>query len=715
MNEAVVEKPKTKKEDIKDALEESKDMVGEKHQAEGIFHKIFRGYVPLNFLSDLSLELEGEQKERIDAYCEIIKLALRRSESSLDYLLKGYGAEESDLKDKQALIEDYNKEKERQNKEENRTKELFKNPSSAQKDWINELNLNEDNFSKAVLNPFQIDQDGYVPPDVLARMSSIGLLRLKVPKANGGLGFTQKEYDMVLQSLAHVSGTILALVSAHSTIGSAPLLMYGSEEQKSKYLGEVSKGEYLVAFGLTEPTSGTDAVGKMKSIAKLSEDGKNWIINGEKIYITNIHRSGVVYLMAKTDTGKDLPVERMKPTVFIVELPFRITDSMEDINNKRAELHKLGMKMSKPLDLMMIRGSNQAHITFDNFKVPVDNVLGGVEGGNKVIFNGLNKGRAGFGASSAEAARHIFYSSLKHASTREMFKVFGGKQSDLPQVKKYISEMATRVCALRTVSDLTTAIIQEHGDEVNIIAECAAIKILATEGNWSVSNYALRLWGGTGTMKGHPGGMEVNLRDAWIGIVVEGVNEAMKQLVAGVGVQAVKGDADTIGRHLMWFVKPFMGSKKSDSSKSKKRKPFKPDFFGGFIKSHFNLAAGMLHFETGDLDFGDALWIQLHAKVLSMKTAVLGLKYGNKMVVQQMELIRMSEVAMDLFSIAAVQIKLKKHGHEIIAAEKLALKRFVDVTKSRVNATLGELYIGNKHDKADTKVADLWVKEAPEL
>ena len=120
---------------------------------------------------------------------------------------------------------------------------------------------------------------------------------------------------------------------------------------------------------------------------------------------------------------------------------------------------------------MMIRGSNQSHIIFENFKVPVNCVLGEVEGGAKVIFNGLNKGRAGFGASSAEAARVIFEGALHRASTREMFNAFGGKQSDLPQIKKYISKMATSVAALRAVSDMTTAIIQENGDEMNIIAE----------------------------------------------------------------------------------------------------------------------------------------------------------------------------------------------------------------------------------------------------
>ncbi|OGI18416.1 MAG: hypothetical protein A3B68_02000 [Candidatus Melainabacteria bacterium RIFCSPHIGHO2_02_FULL_34_12] len=700
-----------KKDEIKNILSESKDMVGEKDVSEGVFHKIFRGYIPLNLLSGLKLDLEGPQKEKIDAYCNLINIALRKNTSILNYLLKGYGTNIQDVNYKKTALDEYETEKSKLDDYEKEVIKALGNPDNSLKEWFSELKINPDLLKSAVVNPFQIDQDAYIPPEVLDRMSKIGLFSLKVPKKYGGLGFSQKEYDMVLRTLAHISGTLLAVVSAHSTIGSAPLLMYGSEEQKERYLKLVSEGNFLVAFGLTEPASGTDAVGKMQCIAKLSPDGKNWIVNGEKIYITNIHRSGLMYMMAKTDLEKGLSVERMKPTVFIVELPFRITDSIDDINKKRKELEQKGMRMSAPLDLMMIRGSNQSHITFENFQIPVNDVLGGVEGGSKVIFNGLNKGRAGFGASSAEAARYIFEGALHHAVNREMFKAFGGKQSDLPQVKKYISRMAVNACALRSISDMTTALIQEHGDKINIIAECAAIKILATEGSWDVATHAMRLWGGTGTMRGHTGGMELAFRDAWIGIIVEGVNEAMKQLVTGVGVQGVKDDADTIGRHLFSLIKPFIsfGKPKKDEDQKKKKK-FTFDLFGSLIPAKLRLIAGMLRFEKGSLNFSDAFWLQWHTKILSLKTAQLGLKYGNNMVVQQLELIRMSDIAMDLYSLSAVQIKLKSNSGDLELAESSALKRFISITKKRIKENLNDLKIGNKDDKEDLKVADLWIK-----
>ena len=368
--------------------------------------------------------------------------------------------------------------------------------------------------------------------------------------------------------------------------------------------------------------------------------------------------------------------------------------------------------MSAPLDLMMIRGSNQAHIIFENFKIPKDQVLGEVEGGAKVIFNGLNKGRAGFGASSAEAARFMLESSLYRVTKREMFTAFGGKQSDLPQVKKYISKMATDACSLREISDMTTALIQKYGDTMNIISECAAIKILATEGSWDTANYSMRLWGGTGTMRGHTGAMELTFRDSWIGIIVEGVNEAMKQLVTGVGVQGVKNDADNIARHLYFPIKIFLslGKQKKEESQKKKKK-FVPDFWNSFIPSVFRLISGMLRFEAGNLSFMDALWLQFYTKIFSIKTAILGLKYGNNMVVRQLELIRMSDITMDLYSLAAVQIKLKNKGEEILPSEKGALKLFVKITKKRIVGNLKELEINNKSDIEEMKLADLWVEE----
>ena len=180
-----------KKDEIKKALSESQDMVGEKSQSEGIFHKIFRGYLPLNLLSKLKLEPEGNKKVKIDAYCHLMQIALRKNSASLDYLIKGYGTNQDEIKFKQTALNEYNEEIKKIEKTETDVRNKLLNPYPALKNWLDELKINRDNLLSSIVNPFQIDQDAYVPPEVLVRMKDIGLFKLKVPAKYGGLGFSQ--------------------------------------------------------------------------------------------------------------------------------------------------------------------------------------------------------------------------------------------------------------------------------------------------------------------------------------------------------------------------------------------------------------------------------------------------------------------------------------------------------------------------------------------
>ena len=195
----------TKKEEINKMLQESQDMVGEKTIQEGVFQKIFRGYIPLDFLSLLNTVMNPEEKTKIDAYCLLLKIALRRNEKTLDYLLKGYGTDMDEIQFKETAYSEYKEEKEKLKNYEIFTEKTLKAPDLALAFWLGELKITPDTLSPALLNPFQIDQDAYVPEIVLNRMSQIGLFKMKVPKKYGGLGFSQKQYDLVLRTLAHIS------------------------------------------------------------------------------------------------------------------------------------------------------------------------------------------------------------------------------------------------------------------------------------------------------------------------------------------------------------------------------------------------------------------------------------------------------------------------------------------------------------------------------
>lgn len=673
---------------------------------------------------------------------------------------------------------------------EKKAHQLLDNPTPKLKEWMDTLKLNADQLRTPVLDANQIDREAYVPSETLVRMKELGLFKLKVPTEYGGLDLHQKEYHRVIKTLPPISGTLGALISAHSTIGSAPLVLNGTKAQQEEYLPKIAEGNFLAAFGLTEPGAGTDTK-KLKTTASLSPDGKEWIINGEsgefgeKLYITNTHRSGLMFLMTKTDLGQNfgtpgenamiakwahsqkkgkaakgaeakldfealkkqhpdkpwmkLSNKMLKESIMILDLPFRITDTPEQRAEKMKDLADKGMVIAEPLDLMMIRGSNQAFIRFNNFRVPVNKVLGGVgedldplhkllkehadkpevpgldwrkmtlngkplklDGagqGMNDVFNALNKGRAGFGPSYASAVKAMLDQSKKHAVQREMFDLYGGTQDKMPVIKKYLGEMAMKSAALDAVSELTSALIEEKGDKMNIIDICAAVKVISTEWNWESAQLAMRIFGGNGTRRGADNGMERNFRDAWIGLIVEGVNEAMKQVVVGVGATPAMESLQNVMKgkitkaDLKNLVKGPLPSRITAS-------------FGLPIPGLKNITLLSLR-EKGDLDRADAAWIQSRTAQLYRRSTAWGAKYGPKMMGRQNELIRLSDISLDLFAMAAVMLKLKKTP-DLPKEEKVSLQEFINVTKRRIDKNLKEFshVRENPEDKSARIAAD---------
>ncbi len=633
---------------------------------EGIMQRIFRGFVPLDFMAGIDVGLSGDRKKKYEAYGQLIELALRDTRTATP---------ESEAK----------------------VRETLANPTPELKAWLDKYNLTADDLAEPVADYVKMDADAYIPPEVWGRMAKIGAFGLKVPTEYGGHGLTQKEYDLVDRALARTTGAIAGAISAHSTIGGA--LKLGTDEQKAKYYPQLAAGEYMAAFGLTEPGAGTD-VGRMKTTARLDDDGKNWVLNGEKIFITNTHRSGVMYVFARTDMGIHSN-DPKKHTAFIVELPFRTSDTKEELDRKRAALAAKGMIISDPLNLMMIRGTNQAHIQFKDFKVPYESVLGGVEkigAGLSEPFNALNAGRAGFGPAYSESANLLTQRSVEHARKREMFKQYGGKEKDMPAIRDKIADMAMKRAALDALSDMVSAYIEQYEDEgYNIIAEAAAIKVKSTEDNWDVAQAAMHVFGGAGTMKEHPSGVERAFRDAWIGIIVEGVNDAMKQLAVGTSLNRMAQEELMKGRLDKWLKNRIMG-----------------------------------RFQKGGLAGSDARWLHSRARALNTKVMTVGAgkafdsvqdalgaheysvkgvfkRLNHKMETNQRDLLRMFDVSIDIFTMAAVMLKLKNNP-DLPAEEKAALEGYIARTKKEVDRNLSEIQPWNSTDKLNEKVATAWLE-----
>ncbi|MBI3308456.1 MAG: acyl-CoA dehydrogenase family protein [Candidatus Melainabacteria bacterium] len=649
------------------------------------------GVLRLDWLEEAAdNKLSPDSERRINAYRGLVTDSLRLKNDVVINWLKGYGSSPDDIAPN--LQQEYEYNCARWMASNNAALARLQDPSTDVRGWMNDLNLKLDNLKEALVNPFQIDEEIYIRPELLERMRDLGLLRLKIPAKYGGLGFNQREYDKVIRTIIHTySGTLSGMVSAHSTLGSKPFEYYGDFMQKGYHLPRIARGDGLVSFALTERGSGTDAIDNAATIAKLSPDGKSYKLNGSKIYITNTHRSSLMLIFAKVDDGGP----ELKPTVFIKELPFRLTDSAEELEAKRQALKEEGLYISKPLELSGIRGSNQAYIEFHDLEIPlvneagVSNILGEIGEGTKVIFNSLNAGRAGFGSFCAEAAKGAFQMAVFEAIQRRRFDQFGGRLADLPQIKSYISEMAIRTEALDAAVELTTNLIDTF-PHMNIIAECAAIKALSTEEAWNVSTMAARIFGGQGLMKGYP--IELMMRDMWVPIIVEGVNEALKQHLVGVGA------------------KPAMKAQTS------------PTAGVGLITSR-------LKYKSGSLNFDDMWWLQRKTKSYSARALALGLTNGKKTMLKQEELLALADEAIEIYQAAAVLLKLRDES--LPEYRKLALRQFIDnLQKSdgmHSNArrednypSAGIIQVAQKltklkiprHDRYPDEIADAYIKVA---
>lgn len=617
-------------------------------------------------------KLTPEELRKIVAYSHLVNNVLRLNKSTVDNWLTGFGSTPDDIAP--SLEKEYEYNLARWEISNNAALARLQSPTRDVKEWMDNLNLKFENLQKALVNPFQIDEEIYVKPEVLLLMRDLGLFKLKIPKKFGGLGFNQREYDKAIRAVINTySGAIAGIISAHSTLGSKPFEYYGDFNQRNYYFPKIVRGDGLVSFALTERGSGTDAVNNASTIAKKEiKDGKTlYKLNGSKIYITNAHNSCLMLIFAKVDDGGP----ELKPTVFIKELPFRLSDTKEEIYKKRKELEKEDLYISRPLELSGIRGSNQAYIEFHDLVIPevnehgVRNILGDVGEGTKVIFNSLNAGRAGFGSFCAEAAKSIFQMAVLEAIQRRRFDEHGGRLADLPPVKRYLSELAVRTEALDATVELTTNLIDTF-PKMNIIAECALVKALATEETWRISAMSARVFGGQGLQKGFP--VELLMRDMWVPMIVEGVNEALKEHLIGVG------------------------------SKPALKAGLNPVALG-------KLAASRLKYKSGGLSLSDMWWLQRKTKNFSARVAAFGLLNGERTLLKKSELISLADEAIEIYQAAAVLLKLQDENLQ--EHKKLALEQFIKNIKRKEGMADG--FSDHKENCPDAALAQFAKKLSP--
>lgn len=376
-------------------------------------------------------------------------------------------------------------------------------------------------------------KDYQLTEEKMRQLGELGLLGVAVPEEYGGLGMGFVSTMLACDIVSGANGSLATAYGAHTGIGTLPILLYGTEDQKKKYLPDLATGAKFGAYCLTEPDAGSDA-NSGKTRAKLSEDGQHYIINGQKMWISNAGFAEIFIVFAKIDDDKNI-------TAFIVE-----KTGTEGLSFGEEE-HKLG-----------IRSSSTRQVFFNDMKVPVENLLGERNNGFKIALNALNVGRIKLAAANLDGQRRIFNHSVQYANER---KQFGVSISTFGAIRKKIAEMATGIFVSEAgsyrvakdvedkISELVAAGMNHQQAELKGVEEYAVeasiLKVFVSDLTQHTADEGIQIYGGMGFSEDTP--MEAAWRDARIGRIYEGTNEINRLLAVGMLIKrAMKGQLDLL-------------------------------------------------------------------------------------------------------------------------------------------------------------------------
>ena len=366
-------------------------------------------------------------------------------------------------------------------------------------------------FADDKIDAAAIDRNADIPPEVIAGLGELGVLGMTAPREFGGRAFSQSAYCKIIELIGGHCSSTSVFVNAHHSIGIRALVLFGTEEQKKRWLPDLVSGKKLAAFALTEPEAGSDAA-NVQTMATPSPDGKTFFLTGQKRYITNGAIAQVLTVMARTPVPNS---DETRVTAFLV------TPDMPGFEVVEARMDKCG-----------IRGTATARLAFHNMPVPAENILGPLGKGLRVALTVLDFGRTTFGASCTGAAKTCVKAAVAHANRRVQFKETLG---EFELIKKKIAIMAAHTFAMEATTMQCAAFIDRGADDYML--ETAILKVFATDSLWQIVNETLQIYGGQGYFSNEP--YERMMRDARINQIGEGANEVLKAFIAVVGMRGV--------------------------------------------------------------------------------------------------------------------------------------------------------------------------------
>jgi acyl-CoA dehydrogenase family protein 9 len=508
------------------------------------------------------------------------------------------------------------------------------------------------------------DRAGEMPAEFLQEMRELGMFSLIVPEEFGGLGLSSTGYSRMLQELAKYDGSVAITVGAHSSIGMRGLLLFGNAEQKAKFFPKLATGEMIAAFCLTEPGAGSDAASiKTKAV----RDGDSWILNGQKLWITNGGIAEFFTVFARTEGPEGLM------TAFIV------TKDM------------VGLSTGPHEDKMGLRASSTTTVQLDNVRVPKENVLGEVGKGFKVAMKILNSGRSGLGGGCVGVMKHLIQLSTKQANERVQF---GKKIGEYGLIKQKIGHMVVDCYAAESVVALVAGLVDQGYQDYAV--EAAIGKVFSTECLWRTADEALQIAGGNGFMCEFP--YERIVRDARVNRIFEGTNDILRLFIALTGMNDVGKQLKELSSSLEGIfqdpIKGFgvlseYGLKKISQATGVGRAKT------SFTKVHTKLKEQAAVFDEGVRDLSSAA-----DRILR--------KHGKAIINKQFATKRLADIMIDLFVLASVisrvSTALDEKPEAECAKEMEILKVLTGQVRRRTKSNFGK--IDDNDDELIKSLAD---------
>lgn len=357
-------------------------------------------------------------------------------------------------------------------------------------------------FAEKEVKPLaaEIDDEERFPAETVEQMARLGIMGIPVPKEYGGAGGDNVLYTMAVEELSRVCATTGVVVSAHTSLCCAPIMEHGTEEQKRKYLPKLASGEWIGAFGLTEPNAGTDASAQQTTAVR---EGDHYVLNGNKIFITNASAANVFIIMAMTDKSQGT----RGISAFIVERDFP------------------GFSVGKKEKKLGIRGSATCELIMENCIVPAENLLGKEGKGFSIAMKTLDGGRIGIASQALGIAQGAMDETVKYTKER---KQFGKPIAKFQNTQFQMADLETRIQAARL---LVRRAAWKKDRKEPYSADAAMAKLFAAETAMDMTTKAVQFHGGYGYTREYP--VERMMRDAKITEIYEGTSEVQRMVIAG--------------------------------------------------------------------------------------------------------------------------------------------------------------------------------------